>query len=103
MVKTNRIEVIGQDVIATIKGVSVESTGRAVDGSLDECQAFCEQWLFEQPSIDASGDALDETVDGNPDWTLLHCRQALAVDCAMAAYHAAHKHAADNLSASPIC
>ena len=103
MTTTNRIETIDQSVLATIKGVAVESTGRAVAGSIEECQAFCERWLFEHRSIEASGDALDEIVDGNPDWTLLRCLQVLAVDCAMAAYHAAHKHAADNLAAAPIC
>jgi len=93
---------IDSDVLTTIRGVEVESTGRAPSGTIEECRAFCEQWLHEQTAIEVSAATLAESADANPEWTTLHCQQVAAVDAAMSAYYAAHKHAPDNLSAAPI-
>lgn len=93
---------LDKNFLATIRGINCESTGRLpASCSLEEIQSWCEQWLYEQESLE---------VDTNEAFRLAEdleigiddAARQLAVDAAEVAWRESQEWTPDNVSFAAV-
>ena len=93
---------LDKEFLATIRGVNCESTGRLpADFSLEEIQTWCEQWLFEQNSLEVDG-AEVERLARDLEISRADAARQLAVDAAESAWRDSWGWSPTNISFAAI-